>query len=190
MNISFGQRIPTAMCQILDTKEKKFEPALICELDCYDKSDIDTIASLEGDWAHKDTIVMNMKNKRANLHTEKGQNARFYTLENNEGDILGITYVDDLEKNVEVRYIESRKDHRYKYVGQNMLATLGQGILNGRQNKLIIRAAVSSAFDFYEKICGFKDIGSSDLEMNRFDIHKFIRRTEERTQSPIVNFRA
>ena len=190
MNISFGQKIPTAICNVLDTKENKFVPALICELDCYDKSDIDTISSLKGDWKHKDTIVMNMKNKRASINNRTRNNARFYTLENDKGDILGITYVDDLEKNVEVRFIESRSDHRYKYVGQNLLATLGQGILNGRQNRLIIRSAVASAFDFYEKVCGFKDIGFSDLEMNRFDIHKFIRRTEEKTQAPIVNFRA
>ncbi len=190
MNISFGQRIPTATCNILDTKENKFVSALICEYDCYDKSDIDKIASVDGDWDHKDTIVDNMKSKHSDIKRCKGNDTRIYTLENDEGEILGMTCVDDLEKNTEVRFIESRCDHRYKYVGQNLLATLGQGVLNGRQNRLIIRSAVASAFDFYEKVCGFKDIGQSNLEMNRFDIHKFIKRTEERTQSPIVNFRA
>lgn len=190
MNISFGQRIPTATCKILDTKEQKFVPALVCELDCYDKSDIDKIASLEGDWEHKDTIELNMKSKHSDIKRGKGNDTKIYTLESDKGEILGMTCVDDLEKNVEVRFIESRSDHRYKYVGQNLLATLGQGVLNGRQNRLIIRSAVSSAYDFYEKVCGFKEIGYSDLEMNRFDILKFIRRTEEKTQSPIVNLGA
>ena len=190
MNISFGQRIPTATCNILDKKENKFVPALICEYDCYDKSDINKIASVDGDWDHKDTIVDNMKSKHSDIKCNRANNTRIYTLENEDGDILGLTCVDDLEKNVEVRFIESRCDHRYKYVGQNLLASLGQGVLNGRQNRLIIRSAVASAFDFYEKVCGFKDIGKSDLEMNRFDIHKFIKRTEERTQTSMVNFRA
>lgn len=190
MNISFGQKIPTAICNVLDTKENRFVPALVSEFDCYDKSDVDKIASIGGNWAHKDTIELNMISKHSDIKRGKGNDTRIYTLENDAGEILGITCVDDLEKNVEVRFIESRSDHRYKYVGQNLLASIGQGILNGRQNKLIIRSAVASAFDFYEKICGFKDIGNSDLEMNRFDIHKFIRRTEERTQTPMVNFRA
>ena len=136
------------------------------------------------------TIVDNMKSKHSDIKCNRANNTRIYTLENEDGDILGLTCIDDLEKNVEVRFIESRCDHRYKYVGQNLLASLGQGVLNGRQNRLIIRSAVASAFDFYEKVCGFKDIGKSDLEMNRFDIHKFIKRTEERTQTSMVNFRA
>ena len=190
MNISFGQKIPTAICNVLDTKENKFVPALVSEFDCYDKSDTDTISSIPGEWEHKDTIVLNMKSKYSDIKREKGNDTRIYAIENDNGEILGITCVDDLEKNVEVRYIESRSDHRYKYVGQNLLASLGQGVLDGRQNRLIIRSAVSSAYDFYEKVCGFKEIGYSDLEMNRFDILKFIRRTEEKTQSPIVNLRA
>ena len=47
MNVSFGQRIPTAICNVLDTKENKYVPALVCELDCRDKSDIDRIAAIE-----------------------------------------------------------------------------------------------------------------------------------------------
>ena len=110
MNISFGQRIPTAICQIKDTKEDKFVPALVCELDCYDQSDINTISSLDGNWEHKDTIALNMRVKNYDIMRGKGNDSRFYTLENDKGDILGITYVDDLEKSTEVRFIESRSD--------------------------------------------------------------------------------
>ena len=188
MNISFGQRIPTAVCNVLDTKENKYVPALVCELDCRDKEDIDTISSLGDSWIHNDTIAWNMRVKHCDIKRDKSNDSRFYTLENPNGEILGVTYVDDFEKKVEVRFIETRADHRYKYVGQTLLASLGKGILDGRQSKLIIRSAVSSAKDFYEKVCGFKEIGFSDLAMNRFDIHKFIRRTEEKTQSPIVKF--
>ena len=190
MNVSFGQRIPTAICNVLDTKENKYVPALVCELDCRDKSDIDRIAAIDGDWVHKDTIELNMKSKYSDIRRGKENDTRIYTLENADGEILGMTCVDDLEKNVEVRFIESRSDHRYKYVGQNLLASLGQRVLNSRQNRLIICSAVSSAFDFYEKVCGFKDIGYSNLEMNRMDLHRFIRRTEEKTQKSMVNLRA
>lgn len=190
MNISFGQRIPTAKCSVFDTKENEFVPALICEYDCYDKADIDKIASVDGNWAHKDTIVDNMKAKHSDIKCRRANDTRIYTLENDEGEILGITCFDDLEKNAEVRFIESRRTHRYKYVGQNLLASIGQGVLNGRQNKLIIRSAVDSALGFYKNACGFKNIGFGDLEMNRYDIHKFLKRTEEKTQSPMVNFRA
>ena len=190
MNISFGQRIPTAKCSILDTKENKFVPALICEYDCYDKADIDKIANVDGNWAHKDAIVDNMISKHSDIKRLKQNDTRIYTLENEDGEILGITCVDDLEKNVEVRFIESRRTHRYKYVGQNLLASIGQAILNGRQNKLIIRSAIDSALGFYKNACGFKSIGFADLEMNRYDISKFLKRTEEKTQSSMVSFRA
>lgn len=187
MNISFGKKIPIAICNIFDNQQNKFVPATINEYDCKDKSDIEEIKSLDDNWAHKDTIALNMRVKYFSLNNNRHCDARFYALENTEGEILGISYVDDLEKNVELRFIESRNDKRYKYVGQNILATIGKNILDGNQRKFIVRSAVSSAFDFYEKVCGFKDIGYSDLAMNRFDIHKFVKQTEKRTKAPIVN---
>jgi hypothetical protein len=62
---------------------------------------------------------------------------------------------------------------------------------NGRQNRLIIRSAVSSAYDFYEKTCGFvmDSIYNSDLKMGRVQTYKFIKQTQERTQSPIIDLK-
>ena len=85
MNISFGQRIPTAKCSVFDTKENEFVPALICEYDCYDKADIDKIANVDGNWAHKDTIVDNMISKHSDIKCHRENDTRIYTLENDEG---------------------------------------------------------------------------------------------------------
>ena len=190
MNISFGKKIPTAQCNILNKSSKKFEPAIIYEFDCKDKSDIDEILySLDDNWEYKDTIAMNMGIKNFSIKVGMNNDARFYTLENQNGEILGISYVDDLQQKVELRYLESKAQSPYKYVGQNLLATIGKNLLNGDQNSFFVRSAVSSAFDFYEKACGFKDIGCSDLKMNRDDIHKFVNKTEEKTKTQIIDLR-
>ena len=73
-----------------------------------------------------------------------------------------------------------------------MLALLGEMVLDSHKNKLIIENAISNSWDFYEQTCGFRPVDeySSYLEMNRSDIHKFIRRTKNRTQGNIINFKA
>ena len=50
---------------------------------------------------------------------------------------------------------------------------------------MVIKSALADAYDFYEKVCGFKPAEYSDLEMNRFDLIRFIRRTENKTESTI-----
>ena len=85
----------------------------------------------------KKSIAGTSDNRSINNRTRN--NARFYTLENDKGDILGITYVDDLEKIIldeffhhpkadiiifhldtdgenrkQISYKNTRKHHRYE----------------------------------------------------------------------------
>ena len=43
------------------------------------------------------------------------------------------------------------------------------------------------AFDI--KKCGFKDIGCGDLDMDRTDIKNFVKRTEDKTKTQIIDLR-
>ena len=185
MKISFGQKIPTALCKIMDTKENKMITALVSELDCYDKEDIQLIKKLGPEWNFSETISLNMERKYTSNKRGEGNDSKFYTIENDTGEILGISYVDDKEKSFEVKFIESRNDHRYKYIGQTLLATMAKQVINSRQQKMIIKSAIADAYDFYEKVCGFKPAEYSDLEMNRYDLIRFIRRTEDKTENTI-----
>ena len=194
MNISFGQKIPIAKCTVKDTYTNQKTDGYISELDCKDTSDILRISSLPDTWEFQETISLNMKDKYSAHKNGRDNQTKFYILENENGEILGISCIDDRPKSLEVRFIESRDDHRYKFVGQNLLATLAKQVLDSRQQKLIIRSSISSAYDFYEKICGFKPAKFCDLEMIRQDIPSFIRRTNEKiekeTESLTINEKA
>ena len=187
MQISFGKKIPIAQCQIYDNQQQKFVKAVISEFDCKDKSDITEIKSLGPNWQYKETISSNMGIKNFLITKGRKYEGRFLAIENPEGEIIGISHFDDLKRKSELRFLESRKDHRYKYVGQNLIATIGKILINTNQSKLIVRSAVPTAIDFYEKTCGFKNLGHYDLEMDNDDIQRFIKQTEDRTETKIID---
>ena len=117
------------------------------------------------------------------------QYSRFFNLTSDNGDILGICYTDEFAREMNVNFISKRQDDKnYKMIGQAMMACLGELVLNSSNYKLIIKSAISDAWDFYEKTCGFRPIDEDkcpDLEMNRVDILRFVRRTEEKTNGQI-----
>lgn len=188
--ISFGQNIPIARCSIKDTKKDKYVPATIYEIDCKDKEDIDEIENLDDNFEFKDTFISGMQNKNRTESEGKYSPSCFYKLESEDGEILGVCYAKHENGNFVVKYFASKQKSNYKYVGQSLLAALGINAFHDKQKKLVISSAISSAYDFYKRTCGFKEAELSDLEMDRAGIIKFVRQTEERTKGKIINFGA
>lgn len=187
ISISFGKKIPITKCSIKDNQQNKFVRATVYEIDCQDKSDIDEIRALDDRWDFKDTIICGMERKSTQGDRSS---STFYKLESEDGETLGLCYARNEDESLSVHYIESKRSNKFKYVGQSLLASLGLNAFHDRKNKLIIKNAMSSAYDFYKEICGFKEADFCDLEMDRRGIIEFVRQTEKRTEGKIINFGA
>ena len=190
LSISFGQKIPTAQCSVLDKKKDRFIPAILYELDCSDSSDIDEISNIKAPMPFKNSIAANMRLKYAyqKISSRKG-NLDFYIFQTDEEKTLGICQVKKVDNNIEIDYISTLQDKRYKYAGQSMLAAIGMRLLKKNGSKLIIGVSTEDALPFYTEKCGFKQTQNEALKMNKKHIQKFIRRTQKKTNSPIIDLR-
>ena len=86
-------------------------------------------------------------------------------------------------------YLDTKKDKQYKYVGQTLLATVAREVFKKAGDSFSVYGAVDSAIKFYEKVCGFQlgDLGMPYLPWD--EIPKFIKQTEKRTQSQIIDLK-
>lgn len=185
-SISFGAKIPVGKCQILDCDNKRFVGATFCEYDGEDLEDIVEISSLNCDRDCKDAIKTGLQSERLGIINP---GFSFYCLKDDKGNIVGLCYTLDENGTKKVKYIASVLDGKHKYVGQAMLASLAKKSLNSGVKNFVIEAALSSAWDFYEQVCGFKPIdNTSNLEMNRLEMHKFVGKVEQRTNGKVIDF--
>ena len=191
MQISFGRKIPITQCQIYDNEHKKFTKATCYAFDCKDKSDIDEIQEMGDDWRYLNETIYDMK--RGLLHRDNANmtSVVVYTLEKPDGEKLGLCSTEDRGRRIDVKYIETKQDNKHKFAGQTLLASIGTQILNNSHFLLLIRNAVGSASEFYKTTCGFREEkDSADFSMNREGIRQFIKQTETRTHSPIIELEA
>ena len=198
-SVSFGKKIPIAQTQIYDRKSAKFVPTIVYEYDCKDKSDFQAIDSLKGHWAYKDVISYSMQRKHRAPNNIENYNKSFYILEKPTGEIVGVSEIHNKGNKKEIKFIETQQTNKYKYAGQGIIATIAKTIINGDEDKLIVKNPVAQSHDFYTKGCGFVperrsyssfDDGSEangmcDLEMNRSELRRFVKQVEAKVQSSI-----
>ena len=198
-SISFGKKIPIAKAQILRNNKNKFIPVYFNEYDCQDKDDIIKISKLKDNWLFKEIILYGMgKKNRAPLYPAN-ENTHFYTLEKENGKIIGICETFHDSDNININFIETNKKNKYKYSGQLMLATIAKNIINKNGKNLYIKNPSKNAYTFYTDACGFvKDqnnetlstLGLSNLIMETEEINKFIENVEQKINTPIINLMA
>ena len=191
MNISFGKKIPIAKCQIQNLTTGRFEPATIFELDCKDESDLLEVVKPSREWEYAAYIHSNMCDK-VDLQKIFGNDDtdRFYILQNKYGETLGMSQVEEIYDGAyDLAYLDTKKDKQYKYVGQTLLATVAREVFKKAGDSFSVYGAVDSAIKFYEKVCGFQlgDLGMPYLPWD--EIPKFIKQTEKRTQSQIIDLK-
>lgn len=192
-NISFGAKIPIALCQIKNAKSDKSSSAIIYEYDCKDPQDVWEIERINAklNWFYASNLTI-----RADLKYQgykSYQNNAFYAIEDERGKTIGLCCAEENETNTKVKFIETKTNGKYKYVGQTMLATVAKRMLTNRQKKeLIISNAQESAYGFYEK-CGFHQDNSEakydivNYRMPKIEMPSFIRETEQKSQGRIIN---
>lgn len=190
MNVSFGAKVPIAKCQIQNEKTGKYESAVIYEIDCNDESDIDTVTKPESEWKYAKFIQSDMQEKIQYKNIYSGYNiSSFYILENQDGETLGMSEMREFyDGSYDLTYLDTKKEKQYKYVGQTLLATTAREAYKKGTKVFTICSAVLSALDFYTQVCGFKDCGLFIPTMQRGEIPQFVRRTENRTKAPILDF--
>lgn len=185
-SISFGAKIPVGRCQILDCDNKKFVGATFCQYDGQDLEDIVELSSVDCYQDCKDAMKTGLQLELLGV-ANPGFN--YYCLKDDNGEIAGLCYTFDENGVKKVKYIASVLDGKHKYAGQAMLASLAKKSLNSDTKKLVIETALSSAWDFYERTCGFKPIeDTSNLGMSRYEMHKFVERVEDRTRGKVIDF--
>lgn len=188
ISLSFGKKIPISQCQIKNTETNKFVPATFYELDCHDESDVEELRDLKGKWQFLGSIFYNMLAKNAYYKkTQRETPNKFYILESNNKEIVGLCQAENRNNNISVNLLESAPDKKYKYVGQTMLASMGNQVINNGGQQLIINHPTIDAYKFYTKKCKFKNGFNATLKMNQNEIEHLIKRTERRTHGKIID---
>lgn len=186
IQISFGKKIPIASCTIQDRATKKPIDAMIYEYDCKDSSDFFELyrISKEQEWVFADTIC----NKADLKHAGKYGDERIISLEDKDGRTVGLCNFRDVLGKTEVKYIDSKSDKKYKYIGQTMLAFLAKLCFFQGKKELRICNASTHAFKFYKKCCfkyDWNEIkkGNNDFYLKRENFLKLVRRNEKKVKA-------
>ena len=187
--ISFGAKIPVAICQIKNKNTQQMRKAVIYEYDCKDISDYWALAKIEKEqkWKYADIIAAKADLK---CNGRMLQDESIYSLEDESGKTVGLCNFRETSRNTEVRYIESKSDDVYKYVGQNMLALLAKRAFYSGKKEIRIANAQHNAFMFYKKCCFQFDWdefsnGYNEFYLKREKMPTSIKETEDKTNTSI-----
>ena len=85
------------------------------------------------------------------------------------------------ENSCDIEYLESKPDSQYHFAGQTILASIAKEELKRNCEKLTVLSPIASAYSFYKKACGFR-YNDDFLEMNKYELQDFIKRTEQKTK--------
>ena len=186
--ISFGQIIPKMQFQIQRKDTKEFVPAIFSEVDCNDEEDYTEVKNLGRKWTFNNYIAQGIAHKNsAQRYFNQMSNKSIYEVQDKDGQLIGIAQTETKNGICNIEYIESKPDSEYKYIGQAMIAAIGKESLDRNCYQLTVATPVDEAMPFYINACGFNLFGEFFLKMNSEQIKSLIRKTEQKTNSPIIN---
>ena len=189
-SVSFGKKIPITRCKIKDLEQNKFVPATFYEIDCKDMDDIDEINNLNGKWQFRKTISRKMEDTHDLLEIDENirKDYGLYVIQKDGGDIVGLSEVKKWFPDLRLEYLESENEGKYKYIGQTMMASLGEVARREKLKRIYIPIPVDSAVPFYKDKCGFREVrDSAALVMNINKTKKLTELAEEKTNAPIID---
>ncbi|MBQ4078642.1 hypothetical protein IJD15_05625 [bacterium] len=192
MNISsptFGKKLPIIRSQVQDKETGKFESVTVYKVDCADDSDVQEIRDLDDSWRFKNLIAKDMARKNHLIkYFEQDNEQSIYVVQDDKQQILGIGEMEEVDDAVyNVNYLES--NGKKKFVGQILLASMGDEVLVKNGKKLTVSDPEENAYNFYTDVCGFEDYYGYFLRMNPAQINQFIEQTEDRTKSIFLDIR-
>ena len=198
MNISFKAKIPISQCQVYDKETNKFVNATLYEFDCKDKSDIHHFKKDMRKWVYIYSFISEMIAKYRyyckyrSLNCSEVKDAlnefKFYSLEDSKNRIIGFCETTGTDDFKDIYYLETNREHRFKYAGQGILASIAKMMVESVKNpRMSISNPANSARQFYIDKCGFKENGEKELYLNDKNMSDFIKIFEKQTQMPIIN---
>ncbi len=189
-SVSFGHKIPIAACQVQEKLTGRFVKATVYEYDCQNKTDIDEVKSIKDLNTFRTLIAGHMYNKYTFSKFGHDIDKRFFAIQENDGDIIGLSQTNNVGEDMNISYIETLRNKKYRFAGQTLIAAIGGELLSSGGRKLLIRCPVDSALHFYFDDCRFDVSENGELYMDKKNLKKFIERTEERTHAPVININA
>ena len=114
----------------------------------------------------------------------------FYIMQKEDGEIVGITEVKKDAPDLNLEYIESENQGKYKYVGQSMIAALGKVAKNEKLKRIYIPVPVDTAVSFYKWKCGFKECKDSyALAMKTKNADKLMKKVQCLTNATFMDLK-
>lgn len=202
MNISFGKKIPLYQTQILDKEKNQFEKVTLYEFDCKDDEDVNYVINQHDAWEYKYNISVDMfqKNRKiknyenlSDYDRQRLQNNKFFVLENDKKEMLGLCEITGINNFFNIQYLESNnaQKSKYKYIGQSILAGISKNIISGFVSDTVLTILDPSykSRDFYTEKCHFSN-DNGYLTMDEQALKTFVSDVEQRTQSPLIDLKA
>lgn len=196
LQISFGRKIPIATCQVQNNETENFEKATIYEYDCQDKSDLDELNELAENgyfdfghciWAHAYQKAQPTKSEHRNIN--------IYAMEDESGETICLCNASKDNRRIILKHIESSKNKKYSYAGQNMIAMLAKKVIQTNKKELYVSNILEEAREFYIYKCGFETVaekniyGGRDVTMFKQDIPNYLELVQSKTKTPIIDIR-
>lgn len=194
-SLSFGKKIPVMQCTIQNRINKKPVTATISEYDCTNYSDIGEIFSKCGRWNYGRSMASDMNLKLYNYQNFDLENYpyKFYVMEDEKKDIIGICETENSAHNINISFLESEPKKKYKYIGQTMLAAMGKMLSGKNGHNMYVMNPAGSAITFYTKQCNFEPLVKNrewdGLIMQSEKISGFIKDVEEKSGGKIINIK-
>ncbi|MBQ9245643.1 hypothetical protein IJ182_05180 [bacterium] len=192
-SVSFGKHIPIMQSCIKNTKNNNSVPVTLSEVDCMDYEDVETMFKACPNWKYTRHIAADIHNKYCcnyNLYDiEYPYN--FYVLKDSEENIIGFCETEDCDSFINLEYLETKQNDKFKYAGQTILAMLGKILQKQNKDSIFIPNPASGAIDFYTQKCGFwpvdKDREWGSLIIDEKAMSALISDVEAKTNSKIVD---
>ena len=200
IQLSFGNKIPVSQHRVYNNQTDKFENATVYEFDGTDSSDYDYMVSKFGAWSYKYLYeiglfgkIDNVKRKDDDIRARMmADYNKFYIIESTDGNLLGLLQTQEIKKNkYDIKFLESNHDEKYKYAGQNILASIASKLKDLDEAELMVTDPETtenySAVPFYQNVCGFMPKGARTLYLDKNAMNEFVQNVEKRTKAPIID---
>ena len=187
MQISFGAKIPINTCNLYDNQAKKFIKAVVYEIDCKDKSDVDYFKNIQEPWLFRRQFIHSAAYNYF-LFSQKHEISpnKIYSLEDKDGYVAGFCKTVSDKNTLNIEFIESSPSKKYKYAGQTMLASIAKQLLYTGKD-LTVEIPAFEAKEFYSKVCKFdKEALAEGFILPQQKMKDFIERTERKTKGEML----
>ena len=190
MEISFGNKIAIADCNIYNKKNKTMQKAHLYELNCNSRSDISYLYNKKGDdWIFGADILNNMQQKcdylKYQIEPEERKqwlkDSKYYILESNR-NILGACEAVYSKNDVRINYLTSIDKKDYKYIGSAILGAITAHNLRENGGTTLIPLPTPKSYKFYQNACGFSPNIETPIALKHENPKSFIEKLKNKIQ--------